>query len=160
VNPEKFAFGVAVAVFAAGLAGLFLQRILPEKHTTGPSRDMVGAVAGLLTLLCALVTGLLIWTAYGVYAGQNASIQTLASKVLQLDLALADYGPEANPVRAALRDRVGKTIDQVWGTRETDANFAASNFAAAVQILRDPEKTVAHLQPSTDDQKQALVDGI
>ena len=156
MNPEKFAFGVAVAVFAAGLAGLFLQRILPEKHTTGPSRDMVGAVAGLLTLLCALVTGLLIWTAYGVYAGQNASIQTLASKVLQLDLALADYGPEANPVRAALRDRVGKTIDQVWGTRETDANFAANNFAAAVQILRDPEKTVAHLQPSTDDQKQAL----
>jgi hypothetical protein len=156
MNPEKFAFGVAVAVFAAGLVGLVLQRILPEKHTTGPSRDMVGAVAGLLTLLCALVTGLLIWTAYGVYAGQNAAIQTLASKVLQLDLALADYGPEANPVRAALRDRVGKTIDQVWGARETDANFAANNFAAAVQVLRDPEKTVAHLQPSTDDQRQAL----
>jgi hypothetical protein len=156
MNPEKFAFGVAVAVFAAGLVGLVLQRILPEKHTTGPSRDMVGAVAGLLTLLCALVTGLLIWTAYGVYAGQNAAIQTLASKVLQLDLALADYGPEANPVRAALRDRVGKTIDQVWGTRETDANFAANNFAEAVQVLHDPEKTLAHLQPSTDDQRQAL----
>ncbi len=58
-----------------------LQRALPEKHTTGPSRDMIGAVVGLLTLLCALVTGLLIWTAYGVYAGQNAAIQTLASKV-------------------------------------------------------------------------------
>lgn len=156
MNPEKFAFGVAIAVFAAGLIGLVLQRILPQIHTTGPSRDMVGAVVGLLTLLCALVTGLLIWTAYGVYAGQNAAIQTLASKVLQLDLALADYGPEANPVRAALRDRVEKTIDQVWGTRETDANFAADNFAAAVQVLRDPEKAVAHLQPSTDDQKQAL----
>ena len=156
MNPEKFAFGVAIAVFAAGLIGLVLQRILPEIHTTGPSREMVGAVVGLLTLLCALVTGLLIWTAYGVYAGQNAAIQTLASKVLQLDLALADYGPEANPVRAALRDRVEKTIDQVWGTRETDANFAADNFAAAVQVLRDPAKAVAHLQPSTDDQKQAL----
>ena len=79
---------------------------------------MIGAVAGLLTLLCALVTGLLIWTAYGVYAGQNTAIQTLASKVLQLDLALADYGPEANPERLALRDRLSKTIDQVWGARE------------------------------------------
>ena len=74
MNPEKFAARVAIAVFAAGLFGLFLQRFLPEKHTTGPSRDMIGAVVGLLTLLCALVSGLLIWTAYGVYAGQNAPL--------------------------------------------------------------------------------------
>jgi hypothetical protein len=58
---------------------------------------MVGAIVGLLTLLCALVTGLLVWTAYGVYSGQNMAIQTLASKVLQLDLELADYGPKPTP---------------------------------------------------------------
>ncbi len=156
MNPEKFAAAVAVALFVGGLIGLALQHALPEKHTTGPSRDMIGAVVGLLTLLCALVSGLLIWTAYGVYAGQNAAIQNLASKVLQLDLALADYGPEANADRAALRERVGKTIDQVWGTKESDANFAANNFAAALQVLRDPEKALAHLQPSTDEQRQAL----
>src|SRR5271165_6371906 len=129
MNPEKFAAAVAVAIFAGGLIGLVLQRALPEKHTTGPSRDMIGAVVGLLTLLCALVTGLLIWTAYGVDAGQNAAIQSLAAKVLQLDLALEDYGPEANPDRAALRERVGKTIDQVWSTQESDANLAANIFA-------------------------------
>ena len=98
----------------------------------------------------------MIWTAYGVYAGQNAAIQSLAAKVLQLDLALADYGPEANAERAALRDRVGKTIDQVWGTRESDVNFAANDFAAAIRVLRDPEKALGHLQPSTDEQRQAL----
>ncbi len=107
-------------------------------------------------LLCALVSGLLIWTAYGVYAGQNAAIQSLASKVLQLDLALEDYGPEANAERAALRERVGKTIEQVWGTRESDNYFAAHSIAAALQVLRDPEKALGHLQPSTDEQRQAL----
>lgn len=156
MSPELFAAAVAAGVFAGGLIGLALKHALPEEHTSGPARDMIGAVAGLLTLLCALVTGLLIWTAYGVYAGQNTAIQTLASKVLQLDLALADYGPEANPVRAGLRDRLGKTIDQVWGTHLDDANFAADNFAAAIQGLRDPEKALGHLQPSTDDQRQAL----
>jgi hypothetical protein len=80
MNPEKFAAAVAVAIFAGGLIGLVLQRSLPEKHTTGPARDMIGAVVGLLTLLCALVTGLLIWTAYGVYAGQNAAITPETSK--------------------------------------------------------------------------------
>ena len=34
-----------------GAVGLFLQRILPEKFTTGGPRDMIGAVVGLLTLL-------------------------------------------------------------------------------------------------------------
>ena len=88
MNPEKFAFAVGVAVLVGGSLGLVLRRILPEKHLTGGGKDMIGAVVGLLTLLSALVLGLLIWTAYGVYAGQNAAIQTLAVKVLQLDLAL------------------------------------------------------------------------
>jgi hypothetical protein len=156
MGPENFASAVAVAVLAAGLIGLVLQRVLHEKFTTGPSRDMIGAVVGLLTLLCALVTGLLIWTAYGVYAGQNTAIQTLAAKVLQLNLALADYGPEANAERAKLREGLGKTIDQVWGARESDANFAANNFAAAIQVMRGREKALASFHPSTDEQRQAL----
>jgi len=156
MGPERLALIIATVIFGGGVIGLGLQRALPEKHTTGPARDMIGAIAGLLTLLCALVTGLLIWTAYGVYAGQNIAIQTLASKVLQLDLALADYGPEANAERAALRDRLGKTIDQVWGTTESDANFAANSFASAIRVMRDPEKAIGKFQPSTDEQRQAL----
>ncbi|HTR14670.1 MAG TPA: hypothetical protein VMI72_15810 [Roseiarcus sp.] len=156
MSPETFALAVAVAVFAAGLLGLVLQRLLPEHHTTGPSRDMIGAVVGLLTLLCALVASLLIWTAYGVYAGQNAAVQTLAGKVLQLDIALADYGPESNAERAALRERLAKTIDQVWGARESDSNFARNNLAAAIPAMRDPEKVLGRLEPSTNEQKRAL----
>ncbi len=114
MSPEKFAVAVFVAVFAGGAVGLVLQRVLPEKYTTGLARDMIGAVVGLLTLLSALVLVLFIWTAYGVYAGQKVAIQTLAAKVLQLDFALADYGPEAKDARLQLRDGLGKTIDQVW----------------------------------------------
>ena len=156
MSPEKFAFGVAVAVFAGGAIGLILQRFLPEHFTTGGPRDMIGAVVGLLTLLSALVLGLLIWTAYGVYAGQNLAIQTLAAKVLQLDLALADYGPEANPARAQVRESLAKTIDQIWGANESDADFVANNFAAAVQNMRGRQSSLESLHPTTDAQKQAL----
>ncbi|MBV8443464.1 MAG: hypothetical protein JO312_23395, partial [Hyphomicrobiales bacterium] len=156
MSPEKFAFGVAVAVFAGGAIGLILQRFLPEHFTTGGPRDMIGAVVGLLTLLSALVLGLLIWTAYGVYAGQNLAIQTLAAKVLQLDLALADYGPEANPARAQVRESLAKTIDQIWGANESDADFVANNFAAAVQNMRGRQSSLENLHPTTDAQKQAL----
>ena len=156
MSSSSFAVAVAVAMFAAGLLGLFLQRVLPEHHTTGGSRDLIAAVVGLLTLLCALVTGLLIWTAYGVYAGQNTQIQSVASKVMQLDLALSDYGPEANSARAQLREALGKTIDQVWGASVSDSNFAADTFASALQNMRAREKVLAALHPSTDEQKRAL----
>ena len=156
MNPEKFALVVGIAVFVGGSLGLVLRRILPEKHVTGGSKDMIGAVAGLLTLLAALVLGLLIWTAYGVYAGQNIAIQTLAAKVLQFDLALQDYGPEASAARAQLRQGLEKSIDQVWGVSEGDKNFAANNFAAAIQSQRNWEALLKSLNPSTDVQKQAL----
>ena len=129
---------------------------MPEKYTTGAPRDMIGAVVGLLTLLSALTLGLLIWTAYGVYAGQNMAIQGLAAKVLQLDLALADYGPDANPLRQQLRDNLGKTLDEVWGADESSANFAANNFAAALRGLRAREAALDKLHPTTDQQTQAL----
>jgi hypothetical protein len=117
---------------------------------------MIGAVGGLLTLLLALTMALLIWTAYGVYAGQNAAIQSLAAKALQLDLALADYGPEAKNLRLQLRDGLGKTIDAVWGDNESDANFAANNFAEAIRNMRNRDVALDALHPSTDAQPQAL----
>ena len=156
MSPEKFALAVGAAVFIGGSLGLVAHHVLPEKHVTGGAKDMIGAVVGLFTLLSALVLGLLIWTAYGVYAGQNVAIQTLAAKVLQLDLALADYGPEAKDARAQLRKSLGKTIDEVWGSKESDANFAANNFAAALQNLRNRDATLAALHPTTDAQTQAL----
>jgi hypothetical protein len=113
-------------------------------------------VVGLLTLLSALVLGLLIWTAYGVYSGQKAAVQTLAANVLQLDLALEDYGPETAAARAQIKQRVAKTVDEIWGGRESDKAFVALNFASAIDILHNSDKYLDTLHPSTDDQKQAL----
>ena len=155
MSPEKIAFAIAVGFVACGAIGLVLQWMLPEKHTTGPSRDMVGAIVGLLTLLSALTLGLLIWTAYGVYAGQNAAIQTLAAKVLQLDLALADYGPDANDVRSQFRDALGKSIALVWGS-DIGADFVAHNFEVALRNMRTRRAALDTLHPSTDEQRQAL----
>ena len=155
MNPEKFSFAVGVAVFAGGSFGLILHRVLPERHVTGGGRTW-SARSSLFTLLSALVLGLLIWTAYGVYAGQNVAIQTLAAKVLQLDLALSDYGPGANDARAQLRKDLGKTLDEVWGSKESDAHFVANNFVAAIHNLRSRDASLAALHPSTDAEKQAL----
>jgi len=103
-----------------------------------------------------LVLGLIIWTAYGVYSGQNIAIQTLAAKILQLDLALTDYGPEASAGRAQLRQDLAKTIGQIWSEDSAESQSAAHQFVAAIDTLRHKEAYLASLNPSTDAQKQAL----
>ena len=42
-----------------------------------PTPRACGSIIGLVTLLLALVLGLLVWTSYGVYTNQNAELQSL-----------------------------------------------------------------------------------
>ena len=157
MTADKFAIIAASCVFAGGAIGLFLQHYLPGQLTTGGPRDMIAAVVGLLTLLAALVLGLLIWTAYGVYSSQNAAIQSLAAKDLQLDLALSDYGPEARNARLQLRDGLRKTIDEIWRADTGNSAFAAANnFSAALRSLRARQAELDKLHPSTNQQSRAL----
>ena len=43
--------GAAALMIASGILGLALQKYLPERHTSDRSRDMIGGVVGLITLL-------------------------------------------------------------------------------------------------------------
>jgi hypothetical protein len=146
---------VAAVTYSGGLIGLTLQGRLPEEFTTGKARDMISAIVGLLTFLSAVVTGLLIWTAYGVYASQNAAVQTYAARALQEDVALAEYGPEAAKGRHILREELARTIDQFWGPR-TDADIVSRNYRAAIDNLRARQAFLDSLHPSTDEQRAAL----
>jgi len=55
-----------------------------------------------------------------------------------------------------VRQDLGKTIDEIWGSNQSDADFVANNFAEAIKNLRNREGTLAALHPATDAQTQAL----
>ena len=55
-----------------------------------------------------------------------------------------------------MRQGLGKTIDEIWGSNEGDAAFVANNFGAALENLRNRDATLAALHPTTDAEKQAL----
>ena len=73
----RISVAVGVLTFGVGLLGLYLKRLLPERHMSAGSRDMIGAVMGLLSLLLALVLGTLVGSAYGFFAAQKADIESL-----------------------------------------------------------------------------------
>ena len=156
MTDEELSLVLGAVVFVGGAFGLVLQRFLPERFTTGGPRDMIMAVGGLLTLLSALVLGLLIWTAYGVYSGQSIAVQTLAAKLLLLDRALVDYGSDADAGRAQLKQDLRGTIKDIWQSDQGAEQFAAHNFTDANDNLRRKQSYLESLTPATDNQKQAL----
>ena len=145
---------VFAALFAGGAIGLQLQRILPENYTTGSARDMIGAVSGLLTLLLALVLGLLIWTAFGVHTAQKGAIQSMAFDVMKYDEALNNYGPETTEGHRLLREGLKRAINEIWSTAH-DEDFIINNYVHVQNGLRARQDYLNSLQPTSDQQNAA-----
>jgi hypothetical protein len=141
-----------IAVLASGLAGLTLSRLLPEAHTSERSRDILGGVVGLLTLLLALVLGLLIWSAYGVTQTQKGDLQLLTARALEFDLDMKQYGPEGDKARQMLRTEMVWAHEQFWGEARAKAdalNVSYGNMASMNSLLTS-------MKPANDSQRQLL----
>lgn len=149
-----FALGVAVCAFCAGVLGLKLHVWLPEKHAPDRSREMIGAMTGMLSLLLALVLGTLVGSAYTIYATQKTELETLAARTLQLDSALEAFGPEAQPGRDGLRKAITQSYNRIWGQETADlAGMDVKTVVVGSKIL---DQFLMSLIPKTDAQKQVL----
>jgi hypothetical protein len=146
--------GVACWTFAFGMVGLYLQTLLPEGHTSDRSREMIGAIVGLLSLLLALVLGALIGSSFNFYSTQKSEMETFASRALQLDLALAEFGPETAEARAKMRETLMKVRRMLWwrdGSGRAKPDFTV---AEPLQPLKAMDEYVASLDPKTPAQHQ------
>jgi hypothetical protein len=151
-NPFANTLIVALTTFGSGLLGFFFQQVLPIQDVI-EARGMIGSIVGLVTLLLALVLGLLVWTSYGVYTNQNAESQSLGPLILKLDFTLEQYGPEAKQGRDLLRAAVVRARDRFWGGRAVGVTPYAQLRADLHEIM----SFFANLDPSTEHQKQLIV---
>jgi hypothetical protein len=147
-----YSIGAAVLMFVSGMIGLFLQKILADHHTSDRSRDMIGGVVGLVTLLLALVLGLLIWTAFGVFNTQQTELQTLSARALEFDLEMRQYGPEADRARELLRTDLVWAHEQFWG----DDDSKSQAYTASYANMGSLSSFLSGLHPTTDMQRQML----
>ena len=144
---------VGCFIFAGALFGDALQWLLPKEHLSD-AKGAIGMVQGLVTLLLALVLGLLVWTSYGVYAQQHSESQTLGSQILQLDLALERLGPEGARGRELLRRELVETRKRFWGS--PGGPGAWLSFAESRAELESLDAFFAHLKPADDDRRAAI----
>ena len=116
------ALAVSAIIFLSTLGGIFLgallRRTLPKHHLNEHAKDVVRLGAGLIATIAALVLGLLIAAAKGSFDTQSTHLKHITADLILLDTILAQYGPEARPIREEMRSTVGPFVDRLW--REPD----------------------------------------
>ena len=94
---------ISASVLAGGTVGLFLYLYLPARHVTKETRDVVHLATGMLSVLAALVLGLLIATAKDSLSSADRSVRDFSAVLVQAEQGLRVYGTEAAPARDLLR---------------------------------------------------------
>jgi hypothetical protein len=145
---------IFVATLAAGLVGLYVHSRLPAEQKNDSARSVVGQVAGLVSLLLALVLGTLIGTSFAFFGGQKTTLEGLSAQILELDQALAQYGPETAPARERLKEATQKAYDTFWGGG--DADPALLSVSAPIASFKATVAFLDSLKPETEAQKQAV----
>src|SRR6516164_7369284 len=147
------AIGVAAILFGASVIGMLLQWAVPADVLTA-SKGTVGAMVGLVTLLLALVLGLLVFTAFSVFTTQQAEAQSLGPVVIELDIVLEQYGPEAIRGRVGLREALGRSRKRFFG--DVTRGPLAHTFEETRATLHWMNTYFDSLQPSTERQRKLL----
>jgi hypothetical protein len=145
---------VFVCVFGSALLGTFIRSRLPEHHLSQDSKEVVKLAMGLVATMAALVLGLLTASAKGQFDLQTSELQHGAANVIQLDRALARYGPETREIRDQLKELAASRLHLMW-PEEGPA-------PVTVDVLKDSRpaegllERVQALSPQNDAQRAAL----
>jgi hypothetical protein len=161
------AVAISLTAFAIMLAGAFgatyLRRVLPERHFSDNTKDVVRLGTGLIGTIAALVLGLLIASANSSYQGQSDHIEHIAADLILIDQLLAQYGPGAQPVRQGIRDAVDQMVNQIW--RENEPAGGSQFSFHGTKSGESTSVAIAQLEPQNDLQRlikdravQAMID--
>jgi hypothetical protein len=107
--------GIVFACAVGGaILGMILRPLLPEKHLSAESKDLVRLGMGLIGTMTALVLGLLVASAKSSFDTQRNGLAQLSANIIMLDRLLAHYGTESKDVREMLRASVADLLEQTW----------------------------------------------
>lgn len=145
------AVSVFVCVFSSAMLGFFLGKMLPDRHLSSDSKDIVKLATGLIATLSALVLGLLVSAAKGTFEQVGNELTEVAAKVVVIDRVLAQYGPETNEIRARLKSNFTRAMDQL--TSGDEAQQTKMEGPDSFRQFERLQNDIRALTPQTDLQR-------
>jgi hypothetical protein len=149
-----FALVAFAVVFAAGLLGLLLGRLLPEKYHSDATQKIVQTATGMVSLISALVLGLLVATAKNKFDTANQTSEALAAKLMLINRQLVKFGPEASDARELLRKYTIARIATTWPGEA--AAKPGPDDPLPWKLLESLQQSLSGLAPKTEAQRSEL----
>jgi len=147
---------VFLCTLGGALLGNWLRTILPVAHLGEDTKDTVKVGIGLIATMTALVLGLVTASAKSSFDEVDTTLEHSAMDMLALDRLLARYGPEAEPIRAAMQEALVRRIEMIWPQDSSAApqlDPLATGTAAGVETLADGLRS---LTPRDEVQRSLL----
>jgi hypothetical protein len=138
-------------IFGGALVGAAVRPLLSEQHLHPDSRDAVKMATGLIGTLAALVLGLFIASAKSSFDQKTNQVRQMTATIILLDDLLAQYGPEATPVRNLLRQSIQPLANRIWHEEEVPTGKLV-HFESTAQSLAF-ETELERLSPNNDTQR-------
>src|ERR1700729_4279711 len=101
---------IFILLLGASGVGMYLHDRLKEQHRSSETKDHVRLVVSILVTFTALVLSLMLSEVKGSFDTLDSRLRPLAGDLSNLDIHLREYGPEAEPIRAAIRKNVAAAI--------------------------------------------------
>jgi hypothetical protein len=141
---------VSLCIFAGGVGGLYLHRVVPASHLTRETQEVVRLGIGMISVLSSLVLGLLIATAKGSYDTTDHAVRTYAAELALLNETLRDYGGDAGVPRDLLRQYTERLLRDIWPAQGKAANLSDEKAGKLMEHVREQ---IRALRPVDDGQR-------
>lgn len=152
MSPIQFAAVAFVCIMASAIGGALIRSRLPEHHVSGDSKDVIKLSIALVATMSALVLALLFASTRTSFERSSSLVSRMTADITELDRVLRNYGPEAQPVRDALRAEIQPIIDSIWREQAIARGVKSDD-------TRAPEEEVLFMLQDmrpTNDRQRAL----
>jgi hypothetical protein len=129
-------------LFGGAVLGLAVGRIIPKSYTIEDNRNLVEASMKMVSLLSALVLGLLTVTAQSKFDARIKSIEQFAANLSLLNRKIQNFNPEIEGLKDQLRQYTAQKILLIWP--QPDAKYRGLNDNS--QDLRSLEGIVQKIR--------------
>lgn len=143
---------IFASVFGCALLGMYARTRLPNHHLDEDSASSIKLAAGLIATIAALVLGLLTSSAKTSYDAVNGDLERNAVNILRLDRALAQYGPDAQPLRDQLKYNYSVWIELL--SSNDRERIASLDSPQILHHISDFQRRINALVPANATQHQ------
>jgi hypothetical protein len=136
------------------MIGLLLGRVIHENYRDDATQKIVQTAMGTISLVAALVLGLLVATAKNKFDTDNQQTEQFAANLMLLNRELANFGPGANESKGLLRKYTIAKIAATW-PKESGPK-PGPNDPPPWELLESFQKSVIGLIPQTESQRSEV----